>query len=239
MSPRRAPCLVIGLALLATSTTAAAAPAGDCQDGPDFRQPARLATVIGPARAPFVKSTWQNKACPSAGVECREAAYLVAGNQVLVNGTSGDFACATYRGAKGATRSGWIASVSLKVEPVATPALADWVGTWTSGPEQTIAIAAKGEALVLKGDATYGALDPERVRRGGVHIGQFAATAKPTGASLGFSEGEEGRTRPYGNPDDTVCQVRLRLVPPFLQAESNQACGGMNVTFTGLYARKR
>lgn len=239
MSPHRAPLLVAGLALLTATTAASAASTGDCEDSPDFRQPAGLATVIGPGRVPFVKSTWQNKSCPSAGAECREAAYLVAGNQVLVNGTSGDFACATYRGAKGATRSGWIANASLKAEPVVTPALSDWVGTWTSGPEQTIDIATKGEALVLKGDATYGAQDPERVRRGGVHIGQFAATAKPAGATLGFSEGEDGQTRPYGSPDDTVCQVRLRLVPPFLQAESNQACGGMNVTFTGLYGRKK
>ncbi|MCJ2080422.1 hypothetical protein [Methylobacterium sp. J-090] len=228
---------LLGLVLLAQA--AQAEPAGTCQDGPDFGQPASLATVIGPERVPFVKSTWQDKACPSARAACREAAYLVAGNRVLVNGTLRDFACATYRGAKGATRSGWIARSALNIEPPANPALADWVGTWVSGPEQTITIVAKGDSLVLVGEATYGTQDPERVRRGAVNTGQFQATARPTGSSLGFTEAEAGgQTRPFGSSDDFACQVRLRLVPPFLQAESNQSCGGMNVTFTGLYGRK-
>ena len=227
---------LLGFVLIAPA--ARAEPAGTCQDGPDFSQPAHLATVVGPGRVPFVKSTWQDEACPSAQAACREAAYLVTGDRVLVNGTLGRFACATYRGAGGATRSGWIAQAALQAEPPANPGLADWVGTWTSGPEQTITIVAKGDSLVLVGEATYGARDPERLRRGGVHIGQFQATAQPTGASLGFTEAEDGGpTRPYGHSDDFACQVRLRLAPPFLQAQSNTGCGGMNVTFTGLYGR--
>ncbi|TXM79155.1 hypothetical protein FV218_01510 [Methylobacterium sp. WL69] len=228
---------LLGLVVLAPA--ARAEPAATCQDGPDFTQPTHLATVIAPERVPFVKSTWQDKACPSAKAVCREAAYLVMGNRVLVNGTLRDFACATYRGAKGATRSGWIPQAALKTEPPTNPGLADWVGTWTSGPEQTITIVAKGDSLVLVGEATYGAQNPERVRRGGVNIGQFQATAQPTGANLGFTEAADGGpTQPYGHSDDSACQVRLRLVPPFLQAQSNAGCGGMNVTFTGLYGRK-
>lgn len=239
MPPRRVPSLgLFGLAVL-VAPAAAAQPAGTCQGTPDFEQPAGLATVIGSERVPFVKSQWQDKTCPSAAASCREAAYLVAGNRVLVNGTLRDFACATYRGAKGATRSGWIARAALKAEPAAEPGLSDWAATWVSGPEQTITIVPKGDSLVLVGEATYGLQDPDRVRRGGVHLGQFQATARPTGPNLAFTEGEDGgRTRPYGLPDDLSCQVRLRLVPPFLQAQSNTACGGMNVTFTGLYQRK-
>jgi hypothetical protein len=35
------------------------------------------------------------------------------------------------------------------------------------------------------------------------------------------------------------CRARLRLFGPYLAIEDNTGCGGMNVTFTGVYTRRR
>ena len=40
-----------------------------------------------------------------------------------------------------------------------------------------------------------------------------------------------------GEPGD--CRIRLRLLPPFLLAEDNMNCGGMNVSFTTVYRRTK
>lgn len=222
--------------LVCAPAPARAGEPGECFGEVDLGRPVSLATAT--ERVPFVKSAGADKACPSAAPVCREKAYLVAGNTVLVSATEGDFACATYVGAKGATRSGWLPRAALAETPSAAIGLDDWAGTWMASPEHTIVITRKGAALALAGDATYGALDPDRVRRGAVNVGSFAVEARPQGASLAFTDRDEKGVAPVYSPDDGgACSVRMRLVPPFLVAESNLACGGMNVTFTGLYRR--
>ncbi|AWN41532.1 hypothetical protein DK389_14680 [Methylobacterium durans] len=192
--------------------------------------------MTGPDRVNFLKSGEADAACPSLAPACRERAYLVAGNPVVVSGTSGAFACATYLGAKGATRSGWLPRAALTESPAAAPDLDAWTGRWTSGPEQTIAIRRSGQSLTVEGDATYGAQDPDRVRRGAVNMGSFSVTIRPEGSALVFTDGEQGVIGAY-DAEEFSCSVRMRLLPPILAVESNSACGGMNVSFSGLYRR--
>ncbi|GJD59574.1 hypothetical protein [Methylobacterium dankookense] len=234
MTPLRA-----GAALAALLLSAAArAGEGDCFDAVDLDKPVALATVAGPERVPFVKSASAAAGCPGTAAACREKAYLVAGNAVLVGPARGDFVCATYVGAKGATRSGWLPRAALtEMPPAAAPGPDDWAGAWSGGPEHRIRISRKGAGLALAGDATYGALDPDRVKRGAVNMGSFAVDAKPEGAALAFTDGEKGVVPRYSPDDYTACSIRMRLLPPFLLVESNSACGGMNVSFTGLYRR--
>ncbi|MEA1834177.1 hypothetical protein U8607_18970 [Methylobacterium durans] len=125
-----------GAALSAAALLLAApAWATECAGRIDLAKPLSLATVTGPDRVNFFKSGEADTACPSLAPACRERAYLVAGNPVVVSGTSGAFACATYRGAKGATRSGWLPRAALTEAPAAAPDLDAWTGRWTSGPE--------------------------------------------------------------------------------------------------------
>ncbi|NEU13456.1 hypothetical protein G3T14_15140 [Methylobacterium sp. BTF04] len=223
------------LALLVSSRAPAAE--GECAETMDLATPVTLGRVVGAQRVPFLKSAEQAKGCPSRDAACRDAAYLVEGNTVVVAGTLRDFACVTYVGAKGATRTGWIASDALADVPAEPPTLEAWVGTWSAGPEQDITILRKGDTLQVSGEATYGARDPARVARGAVNSGSFSATVRPNGASLGFTDDADA-TKPYAAGDDTTCRVRMQVLPPLLVAESNAACGGMNVTFTGFYRRK-
>jgi hypothetical protein len=55
----------------------------------------------------------------------------------------------------------------------------------------------------------------------------MGGTAAPTGNTVVFAG---------GTPDE--CRVVLTLLPPFLLAADNMKCGGMNVSFSGVY-RKR
>jgi hypothetical protein len=108
------------------------------------------------------------------------------------------------------------------------------------GPEQSIDVE-KGPRpgeVKIKGEATYGLLDPARVARGAVNSGEIEGIVKPEGSSLAFTMGDD-KTLPYTEGDDYACRVRMRLLGPFLVVVDNNNCGGMNVSFTGAYRRKK
>lgn len=192
-------------------------------------------------RVNFVKREVLQKGCPNASAACRDKAYLVPGDEVVISGGSGDFVCASYAGRTGAVTEGWLprAAVSLVREPpIEQPE--SWIGRWRSGPEQTIVIeAAAGQGrLKIKGDATWGAYDPGRVARGAVNIGQLDGEAPLRRAGLSFGMGENG-TLPYDEADEADCRVQMRRLGPYLLVKDNGMCGGHNVTFTGIYRRGR
>lgn len=233
---RRSTSFAAGLCLVASASQAVAAPScvGDGNLKPD--SPISVATVAGQGRVPFVKDASQDPACPSTAAACREAAYLVSGNVVVVGAALGDYACATYVGAKGATRTGWLPQSALAAS-TAPVGLDDWAGTWTNDAEASIVTRRKSEVVALEGSATYGTLDPDRVRRGAINSGEFSADVRPRGAMVGFTQGDNGAL-PYESGDEFACRVRMKIAPPFLIVEDNGACGGMNVSFTGLYRRR-
>lgn len=243
---RRSAGLIV-LAWLA-GTGAGLAAEGDCFDygalgagsGTSLGGPSLGMVKAGEPRVPFVKGASGRKGCPGSDPACREKAFLVPGNTVILGGRVPGFVCATYVGQTGAVRSGWLPEAAVAKAPAApVPALSDWTGTWTA-PEQTLVIRAGKAAgtLAVKGDATYGALDPDRVRRGAVNVGQVEGETAPNGPDLAFTMGDKG-TLPFAAGDPGDCRLRLRLLPPFLLAEDNNACGGMNVNFNNVYRRTK
>ncbi|WP_342242138.1 hypothetical protein, partial [Inquilinus sp. OTU3971] len=151
-------------------------------------------------------------------------------------------ACATFTGAgpKFASTTGLLPLNALTGAPA--PAADDWRGTWRSGDEQEIDIKkAAGGAIAIEGNASFGGSDPERVTRGAINVGQISATLTPTNGKAAFSAGDDGEAAPYdADPgDDSTCRVRLWRLGPYLVAADNLMCGGMNVTFTGVYGRSR
>ncbi len=191
-------------------------------------------------RVNFVKRDVFQKGCPNGSAACKDRAYLVPGDEVVISGSSGDFVCATYANRTGAVTDGWLprAAISLvREEPVPMPG--GWTGEWKSGSEQTIVIEAGGGQgkLKIKGDATWGAFDPGRVARGAVNIGELDGEAPVRGASLSFGMGENGPL-PYEEADEYDCRVEMRRLGPYLLVKDNNRCGGHNVTFTGVYRRR-
>jgi hypothetical protein len=236
---KRSAILVAGIAMLASGV--AGASERDCR-ADFFRATVQMRAALvrndGP-RLHFVRNAEGRTDCPALTEACRERAYLVPGNGVIVGPEANGFRCAIYLATNGQSRAGWLPATGLILLP---PALApDWSGRWTAGPEQTITISHnESGAWVLEGEATYGARDPERVRRGGVNMGNFSATVAREevegGAFMSFTEGAE-TTLAFDKGEPGQCRVSLRLVGPWLVATDNGSCGGHNVSFSGIYRR--
>jgi hypothetical protein len=230
---RRLPIAVVLLALAGAAPAFAESDPGDCV-GVDYdaKRPLVVAKVIAGPRAHFVKSHWEDAACPADTEACRAKAYLVPGDLALAGATRGSYTCVAYqspRDKKQIWTSGWIATTALA--PVArTPArkLSDWIGTWVhTGGEITIS-ASKNGALEIEGEQTYpGAQE--------VHSGVLGAIARPADDILAFAE--DGKVA-FDKADEDACHVRMQRIGALLLVEDNGHCGGSSVTFTGLYRRQ-
>jgi hypothetical protein len=159
--------------------------------------------------------------CPAPTPQCREKAYLVAGDMVVAYETKGRYTRVEFVNVRGRSRSGWVESAGLAkvvIKPIG------WVGSWR-GTEQSIEIKPTRAAgqFQASGDATWGTGDPDRVARGGVHIGAFSGKIVP----------EDGRAIMVEEGDSNGCLVKLRLLGPYLLATDNGSCGGVNVRFYG------
>jgi hypothetical protein len=247
--------VALGILLLAAAipviARAADADASDCNPGPDLifhgAEPVLRQVGSGAGRVHFVIGGSEHAGCPSAEPVCAARAFLVAGDAVVVTGMQGDFACATYAAPAPAVAitSGWLPRAILMAASATIAAHADsldgWLGDWRSGPEQDIKITrAADDRMALNGAATWGAGDPDRVKRGGVNVGDFSATVAVAGGHLAFLVGNEGRALPYDDKrarDEILCGLRLWRTGPYLVVADNLQCGGNNVTFTGVYRR--
>jgi hypothetical protein len=188
------------------------------------------------ARVHFLKNSTV-PGCPSAAPACSERAYLVPGDHVFVSIRRDAFVCATFVNAKGDDYSGWVPADAVaydKQEPVTS---AGWVGKWSRTEASIRMKPGKAGVLVIEGDATFGALDPARVKRGAVNSGEIAADVMPAGDRLNFAVGENG-TLPVDKGSELSCKVWMQRVGSWLIVYDNTNCGGFNVTFRGIYTRK-
>jgi hypothetical protein len=179
-----------------------------------------LAKVVGTGHAPLTPSDPP----PGKGIP-----YLIQGDEVIALMSAGPLTCGAFISANKAAREidGWIASASLSPSEVKLASLADWVGQWNSGPEQTITFKRDGNRLKATGDASWGASDPARVARGGVNTGELNNVVTPADRQADYADGT----------DSTDCQARFWRLGPYLVVSDNGNCGGHNVSFSGIYRR--
>jgi hypothetical protein len=207
---------------------------GDCNGvNFDVKQPLRISRVIAAPRAQFVKSRWEDASCPADTAACRSKAYLVPGDLALTGATRGPYTCIAYqsRDRKQIWTSGWIATAALvPVERSPARQLSDWTGTWThAGGEITISAGKKG-MLEIDGEHIYpGAQN--------VQTGVIGAIVRPANDMLAFAG--DGSVAFDTAAADGTCLVRMQRIGEFLLVEDNSQCGGVMVTFTGLYRRKK
>lgn len=211
---------------------------------PAETSPARLMRVVSPApRTNFVESRGKGAkaACPSEAAACQRKGFVVQGDEVLAGPTRGGFVCVTYispnaRRVKGqfSETNGFLPIAALQDLPTASPKAVDFTGKWARSAEAEIAIAVgAGGKLKIDGEATFGAFDPGRVARGAVNSGVIEEEAVPKGDMIALGEGYDG-TKPFDS-DRSECQARIRLFGRYLAVEDNIGCGGVNVSFTGVY----
>ncbi|QNH10665.1 hypothetical protein [Xanthomonas sp. SI] len=165
--------------------------------------------------------------CPDKGeTACRQHAYVVRGDVLVLAQRRDGFACAFYPN-KAGDSTGWVAQASVQPLPsAAQPTPQAWNGHWHDGDNE-LQLTANGDGSVtVTGDAYWPSAnpDPEQVP-GGPHIGAVAARGYPDGNRIEVSEDE--------------CTVRLQLLGDLLVVADNLQCGGAKVSFGGVYWRER
>lgn len=157
--------------------------------------------------------------CPN-GADCRKKAYVIGGDEILSAGTYGDFVCAWYQPAKGPPTVGWIRMDDVR--PVyGEDGPPSWTGQW-EGQGNDIAIEVIGAGrLSVKGNAFWKGVGDN------IHIGEVDDAGTPVGNVLKL-----------GGEDEYDCRVKLTRVGKYLVVSDNKNCGGVNVSFDGVYLRK-
>ena len=160
--------------------------------------------------------------CPQ-GPNCRRKSYLVAGEEVIVSRQFGRFACAWYQPAKGAETVGWLAADNLEFAAARQWTIDDWLGEWKYGDARVTIVKAKSDgALSVTGSALWRGIGDN------VHVGELDYEGRPEANLLKIGDSTGG---------EYDCRVTLRRVGRYLIAGDNLNCGGVNVTFAGVYRR--
>lgn len=162
--------------------------------------------------------------CPG-GSTCRSRAYLVNNDKVLVNRQYGRFSCAWFNSAKGRPTVGWIETADLTwAKTPVTVGLSTWLGEWVYG-ENSISFTRNKLPgfLNVTGNAFWkGVAD-------NIHIGELDGRFEAKNGRLEYSDGDS----------EYDCKASMRLIDEFLIVADNMNCGGVNVTFSGVYSRTK
>lgn len=170
--------------------------------------------------------------CPAALATCATKSYLVRGNQVLVSGAHGAYRCIAYANGRRQT-TGWVANDDLTLVPDRAPE-GDWPDAWRRVQgDATVTIRKRADKYIASGLATY-AVSPGNVRTG---------VAQGTLHVLPSASGTLARFGSTGDDPTSTCVVTIKRVGPWLVMndgatdDANSNCGGMGVTFNGIYQR--
>jgi len=195
--------------------------------------------VTSEARVHFIAGrSERTPSCPSAESGCRLKAYLVPGDEVLVDTADGPYVCAYFKSQGGIETRGWLPRAAIQITPPEPAAPRQWDGKWQRDRDAQIVIKSSRDELEVSGNAMWGSRDPQRVKRGAVHVGELSGRGRPRGQmlALGWDPDRSGFPRPQDQAPDG-CAAKLELYGRYLVVEDNGGCGGLNVSFTGIYVR--
>lgn len=142
--------------------------------------------------------------------------YVVKGDLLLQGPAVNGRRCSYFvRGSVPTGVGGHLNTMQVQNVP-ASPALS---GTWKSGTGTLILTKTAAGTWRVQGDALY------PTPGGSANLGEVAGPLTRRGGTWQYAS--DG------------CELHLWPVGPWLVALDNGACGGLNVTFSGLYARQR
>jgi hypothetical protein len=225
--------VLASLALLAWSLLQAAPafaqlkgnPDNACRNGYFPRESTnyRLAKITGAAGDKIHFHGDDSARCPDDAA-CRLTTYVIPGDEVLVSRTFAKFACSWFQPRKGSETVGWIETDRLAWQAnTRPPAMRDWRGEWRAYDNVIRITPSKAPGtLAIKGEAIWGS-------GARTHTGELDYDAKPDADKMKFGDGT----------DESDCQVTMQLVGKLLVVGDNLHCGGANVSFSGVYLRKR
>lgn len=199
---------------------------------------------VKPGGKRYFYSHGEARAGCSAVEPCRTNAYVVAGDLLVASdvGTLGrgptKWVEVEYVSRSGRSTRGWLRDTDLKPYSEPLTPLRTWAGGWKRTEANiTMRPGRPAGTIAVSGIATWGSSDPDRVRRGGINMGEIEGTFRPIQSKGGFTMGEAG-SLPFDKGHESDCRVRFRLLLPYLLVEDNSNCGGMNVSFLGTYVRQ-
>ena len=219
------PRLTFAVLLFALSAPAAAAIDDDfCRNGIfGVQNPSvGLAVISGRGRAYFLEDM---DGCPNAETRCRQNSYVIPGDTVVTGRSKGRYACVFFPN-KGGGSAGWIESTRLRRIPIRqNPAIREWVGQWSDLGNPEVRFYVSLGRLMVEGDSYWPSPNPPLSERpGGPNVGNIGEAVRVTG------------NRAHA-PD---CNISFTLLGNLLvAADPDMECGGANVSFTGVYRRRR
>jgi hypothetical protein len=155
---------------------------------------------------------------------CRNTA-LRRGTAIIISFSYTDFFCAYI---PGINKGGWIKTDVVRQASQRLFANSTWLGTWSDYNDHLKIRSAPGGKVHVSGDAIWYGNIVDSTGYRSEHYGQVNFSAHPKNGVLKLV------------PEDQYdCGIELIHVGDFLIARDNQNCGGSNVSFTGVYTRKR
>lgn len=213
------------LLLFAVSSPAAAAiDDGFCRNGIfGVENPSvGLAVIAGKGRAHFLEDM---NGCPNGESRCRQNSYVIPGDTVITGRSQGRYVCVFFPNKRGGG-AGWMESVRLRPLPVSqNPPIREWVGQWSDLGNPEVRFYVRRRKLMVEGDSYWPSPNPPLSERpGGPNVGNISEPVRVTG----------------NRAHATDCNISFTLLGNWLvAADPDMQCGGMNVSFTGVYRRIR
>jgi len=195
------------------------------------------------AKTHFIGDKENKSVCPNTTPSCRQKEFVIAGDELITISSSSEYLCSSYVSHQGVVTSGFLPRKTIETLPVNDLKIIDWSGKWKRGvigkwlrktDKSEINIKISGKKLFVDGFTTWGMFDSRRVESGGVNFGELSNEASIEGgvAYLGYDPRKSKL-----HDDDSECRVRMKMLGRYLIVEDNSACGGLNVSFTGLYVK--
>lgn len=220
---------IVAIVLLFAATASAQLagnPENWCREGFFTRDSEKfnIATVKGGRNVKAYFYNDDKDDCPSSA-SCRRKAFVVGGDDVIVNRSFGEYSCAWHSPRSGRPTVGWVKTSDLELNwTLRDPSTEPWLGQWRYG-ENGIEFTENKLAgnLNVTGTAIWKGIGDN------VHVGEIDGRYEPKNGVISYSDGD----------DEYDCKARLRLLGKYLIVSDNLKCGGVNVSFSGIYTQKR
>jgi hypothetical protein len=159
------------------------------------------------------------EACPATGAcPWRRQGYVVGGDVVFASAPVNEFRCVYVGASTGEILAGFLPAERLEPQGEAGPVTPEFLkGTWRADEYSRIVFRQEGARALASGSATYG-------EGASTNMGEFDGEVALSGARFSYRE-EDG------------CEVTGLRRGPYLVVRDNNQCGGLNVTFNGIYVR--
>lgn len=157
---------------------------------------------------------------------------------MIVSDLSGKRVCGRFVDAQGKMTAGWLPRAALAIREERAGALSDWFGVWVRVEAGIDVERAAGGRLKIKGNATWGASDAERAKIGAINVGEIDFEAAPLGNLVQYGT-NAAKPLAYATDGTSGCEVFIRRLEHWLLIADNMNCGGVNVSFQGVYVKSR